>query len=35
MNELIQTIEILSETEVEKLNSYIDTLKFEKSTVFW
>ena len=34
MNELIQTIEILSETEVEKLNSYIDTLKFEKSTVF-
>ena len=34
MNELIQTIEILSETEVEKLNSYIDTLKFQKSTVF-
>ena len=34
MNDLIQTIEILSETEVKNLNNYIDTLKFEKSTVF-
>tara|TARA_A100000164_G_scaffold355977_1_gene365095 strand:- start:42 stop:638 length:597 start_codon:yes stop_codon:yes gene_type:complete len=34
MNDLIQVIKILNQNEVQELNSYIDTLKFEKNTVF-
>ena len=34
MNDLIQTIKILELDEVKELNEYIDTLKFEKSSVF-
>ena len=34
MNELIQVIKVLESDEVEKLNRYIDTLKFKESTVF-
>ena len=34
MNDLIQIIKILEPEEIEELNKYIDTLKFEKSSVF-
>ena len=34
MNDLIQTIKILELDEVKELNEYIDTLKFEKNSVF-
>ena len=34
MNDLIQTIKILELDEVKDLNEYIDTLKFEKNSVF-
>ena len=34
MNDLIQVIKVLESDEVEELNNHIDTLKFEKSTVF-
>ena len=34
MNDLIQIIKILELDEVKDLNEYIDTLKFEKNSVF-
>jgi hypothetical protein len=34
MNELIQTIQVLDEEELEIINSYIDTLIFYENTVF-
>ena len=34
MNDLIQIIKILELDEVKELNEYIDTLKFEKNSVF-
>ena len=34
MNDLIQVIKVLEPNEVEELNSYIDNLEFQKSTVF-
>ncbi len=34
MNDLIQTIQILSEEEVSDLNKYVDSLEFKKNTVF-
>jgi hypothetical protein len=33
MNDLIQTIKILDEEELEVVNSYIDTLIFRENTV--
>ena len=34
MDNLIQVIKVLESNEVEELNNYIDTFKFEKNTVF-
>lgn len=34
MNDLIQVIKILDQDEVDKLNSHIDTLKFNQNSVF-
>ena len=34
MNDLIQIIKVLEPSELKDLNEYIDTLKFEKSSVF-
>ena len=34
MNDLIQTIQILSKEEVSDLNKYVDSLEFKKNTVF-
>ncbi len=34
MNELIQSIKVLEENELEIINSYIDTLIFYENTVF-
>ena len=34
MNDLIQVMKILDQDEVQELNSYVDNLQFQKSTVF-